>query len=272
MEAAWPGKSAVDAGFLEGRRFAADFRLLGELLDHHVALQLRQEVDEQLAFEMVDLVLQDDGEHAVGRDLLRLAVAIEKGDAHLGRPLDLGEIFGNRQAALLGGGNIVGAPQDLGVDQEERIGLRPASPSSRVATSMVTTRRGTPTWMAASPMPGASYMVSSMESMNLRRSSSTRSTGSLVMRSLRSGRVMISSFATRLRYERNRARVNAFEGKPMTGKRKTADAAQAEAQSGRPGAQLAVVPREGGGAPERPDQARRRPKHPKRLTDDEAEE
>ena len=27
---------------------------------------------------------------------------------------------------------------------------------------MVTTRSGTPTWIAASPMPGASYMVSNM--------------------------------------------------------------------------------------------------------------
>src|SRR5665213_2624138 len=37
--------------------------------------------------------------------------------------------------------------------------------SSRWATSMVTMRRGTLTWMAASPMPGAAYMVSTIESM-----------------------------------------------------------------------------------------------------------
>ena len=39
--------------------------------------------------------------------------------------------------------------------------------SSFLARSMVTTRRGTPTWIAASPMPGASYMVSNMSSTSL---------------------------------------------------------------------------------------------------------
>ena len=40
--------------------------------------------------------------------------------------------------------------------------------SSFLARSMVTTRCGTPTWIAASPMPGASYMVSNMSSTSLR--------------------------------------------------------------------------------------------------------
>ena len=37
----------------------------GELLEHHVALQPRQMVDEQYAFEMVHLVLQADREQPV---------------------------------------------------------------------------------------------------------------------------------------------------------------------------------------------------------------
>ena len=70
-------------------------------------------VDEQLAVEVVDLVLEADSEHAIGLDLLRLAVAVEIGDADLGRALDLGEILRDGQAALLGDGDVVGAPQDL---------------------------------------------------------------------------------------------------------------------------------------------------------------
>ena len=40
--------------------------------------------------------------------------------------------------------------------------------SSRLARSMVISRSGCATWIAASPMPGASYMVSNMSSASLR--------------------------------------------------------------------------------------------------------
>ena len=39
---------------------------------------------------------------------------------------------------------------------------------------MVTTRLATPIWIAASPMPGALYMVSNMSSTSLRMPASTR--------------------------------------------------------------------------------------------------
>ncbi len=39
--------------------------------------------------------------------------------------------------------------------------------SSFLARSMVTTRCGTPIWIAASPMPGAAYMVSNMSSTSV---------------------------------------------------------------------------------------------------------
>ena len=42
---------------------------------------------------------------------------------------------------------------------------------------MVTTRCGTPIWMAASPMPGAAYMVSNMSSTSARSDLSTAFTG-----------------------------------------------------------------------------------------------
>ena len=42
---------------------------------------------------------------------------------------------------------------------------------------MTITRTGSPTWMAARPMPGAAYMVSSMSSISARRASSTSATG-----------------------------------------------------------------------------------------------
>ena len=67
--------------------------------------------------------------------------------------------------------------------------------SSFLARSMVTTRCGTPIWMAASPMPGASYMVSNMSLTSARSGLSTFATGSDFSRSRLSGRMMISRLA-----------------------------------------------------------------------------
>ena len=57
------------------------------------------------------------------------------------------------------------------------------------------TRLGTPTWMAASPMPGASYMVSNMSSTRRRSSGSIACAGSETSRSRLSGRMMMSRSA-----------------------------------------------------------------------------
>ena len=51
-----------------------------------------------------------------------------------------------------------------------------------------------PTCTAASPTPGAAYIVSSMSSASFKSSASTRSTGAEALRRRGSGRVMISSF------------------------------------------------------------------------------
>ena len=72
-------------------------------------------------------------------------------------------------------------------------GLGLVSPfSSFLARSMVISRKGCATWIAASPMPGASYMVSNMSSASLRISVVTFSTGLETSRSCLSGRMMIS--------------------------------------------------------------------------------
>jgi hypothetical protein len=57
---------------------------------------------------------------------------------------------------------------------------------------MVMTRLGSPTWMAASPMPGASYMVSNMSSTSLRMPASIFFTGSETSRNRLSGRMRMS--------------------------------------------------------------------------------
>ena len=60
---------------------------------------------------------------------------------------------------------------------------------------MVISRNGCATWIAASPMPGASYMVSNMSSANLRISAVTFSIGLETSRNCLSGRMMISRMA-----------------------------------------------------------------------------
>jgi hypothetical protein len=57
---------------------------------------------------------------------------------------------------------------------------------------MVTTRLGVPTWIAASPIPGASYMVSNMSSTSSRMPASTFFTGSETCRNRLSGRMRMS--------------------------------------------------------------------------------
>src|SRR6201996_527656 len=70
------------------------------------------------------------------------------------------------------------------------------SPSSLFfARSMVISRIGCATWIAASPIPGASYMVSNMSSASLRISGVTFSIGLETSRNCLSGRMMISRSA-----------------------------------------------------------------------------
>src|SRR5271165_3619077 len=102
------------------RAFAGALGCLLELLDHPVALELRDVVDEQDAVKVVDLVLEHGREQPLGQHLALLAVAVEGADANGGGALDLGVIFGDRQAALLVGRALVRSPKDLGVDEDLR--------------------------------------------------------------------------------------------------------------------------------------------------------
>src|SRR5271165_2855976 len=67
--------------------------------------------------------------------------------------------------------------------------------SSFFDRSMLTTRLAMPSWIAASPMPGASYMVSNMSSTSLLMPESIFWIGSDFSRSLLSGILMISRIA-----------------------------------------------------------------------------
>src|SRR5262245_19331462 len=63
--------------------------LLLEFAHDHVAFEPRQEVDDQLAVEVIDLVLDGGREQALRGELLPLALPIEELNAHGRWPLDL---------------------------------------------------------------------------------------------------------------------------------------------------------------------------------------
>ena len=70
-------------------------------------LQRREVVDEQDAVEMVDLVLHAAGEQALGLELALLAVLGQVSwTLHRLRPGHVGELAGQAEAALLGGGPL----------------------------------------------------------------------------------------------------------------------------------------------------------------------
>jgi len=77
-------------------------------------------------------------------------------------------------------------------------------------------RRGTPTWIAASPTPGALYIVSNISSTSARTSASTVFTGSDFCRSRLSGRMMMSRNAMRGDLSGAPRRVN-LDRKPTAG-------------------------------------------------------
>jgi len=137
---------------------------------------------------MVDLVLQTGGEQALGLDLVRLAVEVLILDLDLRGPLDLLVIFRDREAAFLARRFCFRGPDGL-------TKICGSWASSFFDRSSTITRFGTPTWIAASPMPGALYMVSNMSSTSLRMLASTRLIGSETCRSRLSGSLMMSSTA-----------------------------------------------------------------------------
>src|SRR5690348_5483696 len=98
-----------------------DWRLetlgLAEFAQDDAALQRRDMVDEQHAVEMVDLVLDAGGEQALGFELADLVLLVEIAQADGRRPLDIGILLGQRQAAFAAYHRLVGLPDDFGVGQ-----------------------------------------------------------------------------------------------------------------------------------------------------------
>src|SRR5687768_3899434 len=78
------------------------------------ALERRQVFDEDLALQMIHLVLDAYGQQAVGLELERFALGIERSHPYPLRPRDLVEHTGHRKAALLGIG-CAAAFDDLGI-------------------------------------------------------------------------------------------------------------------------------------------------------------
>src|SRR5439155_10723803 len=97
--------------------------LLRPLRERRAALQNAEIVDEQLAMQMIDLVLAATGEQLGRGELDRLPVAIDCADHDLRRALDVPEDVRDRQATLLRLRAALGR-HDLGV--HERDGKLPA--------------------------------------------------------------------------------------------------------------------------------------------------
>ena len=77
-----------------------------------------------------------------------------------------------------------------------------------VLPACASSRFGTPTWIAARPMPGAAYIVSNMSSISVCRPASIASTGVDTVRSRGSGVSMIGRMAIHLKLGAEPARVN----------------------------------------------------------------
>ena len=151
----------------------------------------RQEVDDQPAVEMIDLMLDGGRQQSLRLEFLRRAVAVD--EAHQ-----------QRSPAARSRPSRRGSTGSLPRRRADRHPARTISglistsgccSSSSPAVSSTTRRREWPIWGAARPIPGAAYIVSSMSSASRRSSSSTRSIGAAVFRRMGSGSVMIGSFA-----------------------------------------------------------------------------
>src|SRR5438067_12212428 len=96
---------AARAGGARARRSRARGAFLALLLElpaYALALEVRQVVDEELALEMIHLVLDPHREDVLEVALEDVAVAVRGAEASHRRALDLGEDPRDRQALLVG--------------------------------------------------------------------------------------------------------------------------------------------------------------------------
>src|SRR6185437_12073054 len=109
--------AALSGGGSPGRALLA---LLLELLADALTLEAREIVDEELAVDVVHLVLNADGEQLLAVTLEDVAVAVLGAHPDLRGALDLIEVSGHREAPFLGR-DLAFAREDLRVDEDQRI-------------------------------------------------------------------------------------------------------------------------------------------------------
>ena len=124
------------------------------------ALDPADAIDEELAVEMIDLMLQRDREQVVRLDLDLLLVGRPRAHQHARRAFHVGGVIDHRQASLFPNDRTLGL-DDLGIDQLAADSCR----DSRWSVSSTTMRCESPTCGAARPTPGAAYIVCTMLSM-----------------------------------------------------------------------------------------------------------
>src|SRR3546814_5989272 len=90
-----------------------------------------QVVDEQLAVEMIDLVMDAGRQQVVDLEHERLAVAVQRLDLDAVGAGNVGEDAGDRQAAFLVFAQLLGAVADNRVDEHQRLDRKSTRLNSR---------------------------------------------------------------------------------------------------------------------------------------------
>src|SRR4051812_12893746 len=118
------GETSVSVAFASfaGQLGGVFFPIFLELLANALALQVGEVVDEELAVEVIHLMLHAHGKDVVAVTLELLPLAVEGAHANLGRPHNLIEHARHRQAAFFERRLILARAQYLGIDEDERLG------------------------------------------------------------------------------------------------------------------------------------------------------
>ena len=160
-------------------RSGGDAGLLRELGLDAGLLELGQVVDEDLALQMIQFVLDADGQQAVGLDPLRLPIQIQV--AH-------GDALGTLDPVINPGTDRQPSSPTCSPSSATISGLISTSSAFFSSeTSMTINCLCTSTWVAARPIPGASYMVSAMSAARRRMPSSIFVIGCATLRRRGSG-------------------------------------------------------------------------------------
>src|SRR6185437_3396677 len=129
------------ATFGRGGAGSALLAVLLQLLADALTLEIGKVVDEELAVEVIHLVLDADGENLLAVPLEEVAVAVLGTDTDPRGALHLLEIAGNGKAALLRG-DLALPGQNLRVDEDQRIVVLGRDIDHQQALVHVDLRRG----------------------------------------------------------------------------------------------------------------------------------